>query len=236
MTFLSLILPVHNEEDIIEKVLREIIETLNSCKITYEILLIENGSSDNSPKVVIELSKKYNNVHSFVSPKGYGNAVLKGLKQSRGKYVCYMPSDGQVEMSVLPKLLNEVNLYDVVKAKRLKRENIVRDLTTWIFSRTISLLFNTQSIDINGSPRIFLRKHLSQLKLQSKDSFIDAEFLIKISKLNWRIKEFSMKNAERYGGKSTRSINTYLEFFRNIIDYRFSSKVNDWYGKINIKN
>src|ERR1035437_4092013 len=100
MTFLSLTLPVHNEEDIIKKVLTEIIDTLNKCKITYEILLIENGSSDKSPKIVIELSKKYKNVYSFVSPKGYGNAVLKGLKESKSKYVCYMPSDGQIDLAV----------------------------------------------------------------------------------------------------------------------------------------
>lgn len=228
MTFLSLTLPVHNEEDIIEKVLKEIIATLNKCEITYEILLIENGSSDNSPKIVVELSKKYKFVRSYVSPKGYGNAVLKGLKESRGKYVCYMPSDGQVEVSVLPLILKEAGKYDVIKIRRVKRENTIRDLTTWTFGKTISILFGTRFIDINGSPRIFLRDRLKYLKLEARDSFIDAEFLIKISKLNWTIKEIPMANIERYGGKSTRSINTYLEFFKNIADYRFSHKLNDW--------
>jgi len=228
MIYLSLILPVHNEEDIIEKVLKEIIITLDKTKITYEILLIENGSTDRSQKIVIELSKKYSKVRSFVSPKGYGNAVLKGLRESKGQYVSYMPSDGQVETSVLPKLLKEVDQYDLIKVRRVKRESIVRDLTTFTFSKVISLLFNTQSIDINGSPRIFLRKHLSKLKLRAKDSFIDAEFLIKISRLNWKIKEIPMANIERYGGKSTRSINTYLEFFHNILDYKFSPKLKLW--------
>jgi len=228
MTFLSLTLPVHNEETIIEKVLKEIIATLNDCKISYEILLIENGSRDNTPEVVIELARKYKNVYSFVSPKGYGNAVSKGLLKSKGKYVSYMPSDGQIDLTSFPKLLSEVGKYNLVKIKRTSRENMLRDLTTWTFNHSISILFGTKLIDINGSPRIFLSNQLPKLKLISKDSFIDAEFLIKISELNWTIKEIPMKNIERYGGKSTRSLNTYLEFFRNIFDYKFSSKLNDW--------
>jgi glycosyltransferase involved in cell wall biosynthesis len=228
MTFLSLTLPVHNEEDIIEKVLKEIINTFKKCKITYEILLIENGSKDNTLETVINLSKKYKYVHSFVSPKGYGNAVIKGLEKSKGKYVCYMPSDGQIDLTVFPKLINSVNKYNLVKIKRITRENFARLFFSKLFDYIIYVLFQSRLIDINGSPRIFLRSEVKKLNLKAKDSFIDAEFAIKLSKLKWTVLEIPIKNINRYGGKSTRSIKTYAEFIKNILNYRLSNKLNEW--------
>jgi len=236
MIFLSLALPVHNEEDIIEKVLKEIIETLNKCKITYEILLIENGSRDNSPKKVIGLSKKYKHVYSFVSPKGYGNAVLKGLKESKGEYVCYMPSDGQIDLSVFPKLLKNLRHYDLVKVKRATRENLARTFFSTCFDLTICILFQAKLLDINGSPRIFKRSALKKLDLRHTDSFVDAEFTIKLSRLKWNVLEIPIKNIDRYGGKSTRNIKTYFEFIYNITKYRYSSDLKNWENKIKIKN
>jgi glycosyltransferase involved in cell wall biosynthesis len=232
MTFLSLILPVHNEEDIIEKVLKEIIATLKKGNITYEILLIENGSSDSSPKVVIELSKKYSYVRSLVSSKGYGNAILKGFSQSIGKYVCYMPSDGQVDLTVLPKLIKNIGKYNLVKVKRITRENLGRLLLSKLFDLSIYILFQSKLLDINGSPRIFARSVLKKLDLKAKDSFIDAEFTIKLSKLKWTVLEIPMENINRYGGKSTRNLKTYFEFIKNIIKYRTSSELTQWSNKV----
>lgn len=228
MIFLSLTLPIHNEEDIIEKVVEEVIQSLNKCKITYEILLIENGSKDKSLEKLVILSKKHKNVRYYISPQGYGSAILKGLKESKGRYVGYMPSDGQVDLSILQKLINNVSRYDLVKVKRVTRENFGRTLISLTFNLTIAILFNSRLLDINGDPRIFLRKELKTLKLKSKDSFIDAEFTIKLSKLNWSVLEIPIKNIERYGGKSTRHFGTFIEFFKNIIEYKFSPILKNW--------
>ncbi|MCL4418588.1 glycosyltransferase family 2 protein [Patescibacteria group bacterium] len=230
MVDLSIILPIHNEEDIIEKVVDEVLNTLKKIKIFCEILLVENGSTDKSLSVVRKIASKNKNVKVLVTKKGYGNAVIKGLIQARGKYVCYMPSDGQVDLNLLKTLWDSINSgdYDLVKVKRITRENIIRYLTSWCFNHTISLIFHTKFIDVNGSPKIFLQKHVKKLNLQSKDSFIDTEFIIKIFSLRWKIKEFSMRNIERYGGKTTRSYKTYLEFFGNIINYKFSPQYKAW--------
>jgi glycosyltransferase involved in cell wall biosynthesis len=228
MIFLSLTLPVHNEEDIIEKIVEEIIRELNKCKITYELLLIENGSKDKSLDKLIALSKKYKNVRYFISLQGYGNAILKGLSKSQGKYVGYMVSDGQVDLSIFPKLILNASKYDLVKVKRITRENFGRTFVSLSFDLIIRFLFNSKFLDINGDPRIFLRKELQTLNLQSKDSFIDAEFTIKLSKLNWKVLEIPIKNIDRYGGKSTRHFGTFIEFFKNIFDYKFSDRIESW--------
>lgn len=228
MIFLSLTLPVHNEEEIIEKVVEEVIQALNKCKVTYEILLIENGSKDKSLDKLAILSKKHKNVKHYISTQGYGSAILKGLKESKGQYVGYMPSDGQVDLSILQKLISNTPKYDLVKVKRITRENFSRTFISLFFDLIIYILFNSKLLDINGDPRIFLRKELKVLNLQSKDSFIDTEFTIKLSKLNWSVLEIPIRNIDRYGGKSTRHFGTFIEFFKNIYAYKFSSRLKNW--------
>jgi len=233
MIFISLTLPVHNEDDIIEKVVDEIIKALNKCKVSFELLLIENGSRDKSLDKIISLSKKYKCVRHFVSTQGYGSAILKGLSESKGKYVCFMPSDGQVDLTILPKLIANAPRYNLVKVKRITRENFGRTLISFSFDLIIWLLFSSQFLDINGDPKIFRRNELKKLDLKSKDSFINAEFVIKFSKLKWKVLEIPIKNIDRYGGKSTRHFGTFIEFFKNILDFKFSDKFKTWEENIN---
>ena len=141
-----------------------------------------------------------------------------------------MPSDGQVDVKTLPRLwqLAITNKYDLVKVKRISRENLGRYLTSRTFSILMVLFFRTKYIDVNASPRILLKKKWDTLKIRSKDSFGDGEMLIKATHLRWKIKEIPMDNIDRLGGKSTRSIHTYTEFIYNMIRFRFSSELSHW--------
>ncbi|MCM8787216.1 MAG: glycosyltransferase family 2 protein [Candidatus Omnitrophica bacterium] len=227
---LSLVLPVHNQETIIKSVVRKIVQILEKAKIKYEIILVENGSSDNTLTVVDNLAKEYKNIRSLNSPKGYGSAILTGLDCSKGKFVSYMPSDGQLDPNLLLKLfkLIKTGKYDLVKIKRTTRESLIRTFRSKVFNFLSRLLFKIPVSDINGSPRVFSRKWLPILDLQYKDSFIDTEMAIKAYLLKWKIKEIPAKTLPRLGGKSTVNINTVIEFLRNLIFYRFGSSLKVW--------
>lgn len=227
MIKLSIVLPVHEEEYIIEATFKEIYKNILKAEKSVEFILVENGSTDRSPDIVKKIAQRYKNTKEAASPKGYGNAVLKGLQIAKGKYFCYMPSDGQVDLNIFKNTWKESqkDKWHIVKAKRINRESFARTLASKAFAQTISFLFNAPKIDVNGSPRIIRKDHFNLLKLVSRDSFIDAEMLIKASKLNWRIKEIPMKNLDRTGGKSTRSYKTYLEFFKNILLYKMKSGI-----------
>lgn len=222
---LSVILPVHNEENIIKSTFDEIYREVKYVEKNSEFILVENGSVDNTFHVIKELAKGYKDTEVTVAPKGYGSAILQGLKVARGVFVSYLPSDGQVDLQVFPDLwkLSQENTWNIVKVKRLHRETIFRTFVSFCFSVIIALLFKTKFIDVNGSPRILKSTDVKSLHLKAKDSFIDAEMLIKASKLAWKIKEIPMTNLERTGGKSTRSYKTFVEFFLNIYKYRFGS-------------
>lgn len=224
MTDLSLVLPVHNEREVIESVFTDIRKTLDKLGISYECILVENGSTDKSWQVIRELSRKDKNTRALVAPKGYGSAIIAGLGVARGEYVCYMPSDGQVDLKDFPKLwgLVKTGKWEVVKIKRTKRESLTRLLISYTYSLVCKIIFGLPFQDINGDPRIFPRKYLSDLNLEYTDSFIDTEFAVKAHKLGWQIKEIPTKTLVRAGGKSTRSWRTFAEFFRNLWNFKKS--------------
>lgn len=230
MVNLSLILPVHNEENIIIPVYLSIKKTLDRLKISWECILVENGSLDHSLKVIKKIALNYKNTKAIVSPKGYGCAVLAGLNIAKGKYLCYMPSDGQTDLKDFPKLWQLINTgkWEVVKIKRLQRESFFRLITSLSFSLITKLLFQIPFLDINGDPRIFLKKHFVALNLKSKDSFINAEFTIKAHLRGWRFKEIPVKTLPRAGGISTRNLHTFLEFFVNLWKLKTGKELELW--------
>jgi polyisoprenyl-phosphate glycosyltransferase len=216
MIDLSLILPVHNEADIIGVVLANILVQLKKSHISYECLLVENGSRDDSLSVIQNLAKQYKNIRVLTAPQGYGSAVIAGLSKAKGEYVCYMPSDGQIDLSVLPALWSKRKLYDLVKVKRITRESLLRMVVSKTFSVVMTVLFGLPLWDINGSPRLCARKNISALRLSSKDSFIDAQMAMHMKKIGWSVCEVPMKTLDRAGGESSRSWRTFAEFFGNI--------------------
>ncbi len=222
MIDLSLILPVHNQELIMEQVYQDIERMLMSLGISYECILVENGSTDRTFDVLGRIAHQYKSVRCFTSKKGYGYAVIRGLAEAKGRYVSYMPSDGQVDLRVYPILwkLIQSDKWDAVKVRRATRESLMRVIVSSVFSWTISCVFSVPLLDINGSPRIFLRRWLPALDLTYGDSFIDVEFAIRAYELGFRMIEIPMKTLPRVGGRSTRSWRTFIEFIMNIWRYK----------------
>lgn len=230
MPILSLILPVLDEEKIIQKVVEDIARILDKTIGVYEIILVENGSTDKSWEKVKELEKQNPKIRAIQTSKGYGRAIIKGLTLAKGKFVSYMPSDGQIDIEVLPAMWADLKTgkFDIVKIRRTSRESAVRFARSIFFNFLARLLFAIDITDINGSPRIFERQKLRILELSYKDSFIDTEFAVKAHILKWKIKELPMKNLDRVGGRSTVQLNTVFEFIVNLCVFRFGSRLNHW--------
>lgn len=226
MIELSVILPVHNQADIIEPVYKNILKNLTKLGASYECILVENGSTDGTKSIVFRLAKTYPNTRALTAPKGYGSAVLAGLSKARGRYVCYMPSDGQIDLSVFPRLwkFSQSGRWDVVKVKRITRETVKRLLLSRMLAYLVTLLFGVPVWDINGSPRILLLSKMQDLNLQYRDSFIDTEFAVKAHSLGWQVMEIPMKTLPRYGGTSTRGWHTFAEFLKNLWEFKTGGK------------
>ena len=123
---LSIIIPSYNEEENINELYKRIIKTLNETNIDdFEIIFIENGSSDNSLKILREINKKDKKVKvvSFSRNFGYQNAILAGLKYSKKDHVCILDGDLQDPPEIIKDFIAKAKEgYDVVYGVRKKRE------------------------------------------------------------------------------------------------------------------
>lgn len=227
----SLVLPVQNQAKITAKVVKKIIKVLKEYKINYQLVMVENGSTDKTLTVLKQLARENSHIKVTVSDPGYGRAVIHGLHQADGKYVCYMPSDGQCDKTVLPKVFEKAKKTDLVKVFRTSRESVLRFNVSKVFNFLANTLFSLKVKDINASPTCFLNNKLNTLKLISPDSFLDTELLIKAKYLKWNIVRIPMKNFKREGGKSTVKPPIVLEFLRNMLEWKFI-KLNKWKNEI----
>jgi glycosyltransferase involved in cell wall biosynthesis len=97
---LSVIFPIYNEQETIKETLLEWRNTLDKLQINYEIILAEDGSTDNTKDILIDLL--INNRDLFVSniedkKRGYANAIRSSVKIAKGKYILNVDSDGQCD-------------------------------------------------------------------------------------------------------------------------------------------
>lgn len=224
MLDLSLILPVQNEAAGIEEFIETVCRAFEKKGFSYEIIGVENGSTDNSYQVLKNLKKKYRQLQLLQSEKGWGRAVCKGIQKANGKYLCYMVSDGQIDPWCVPILLTKIQeeKWTMVKIKRIKRENAARLLLSRILSLSAKSLLGINSADINGTPKLIKTELIKKLNLRSVNIALDMELLLKLKKHNFTWIELPVISKKRGYGQSTTNISAILETTLSILKFRFA--------------
>ena len=113
---LSIVIPCLNESDTLQICIDKIKSKIDYLKIESEIILSDNGSTDGS----LEIAKKNNVKIINVSEKGYGNAVISGIRASKGEYILIADADDSYDFNDLPRFYNKIkNGFDIVQGCRL---------------------------------------------------------------------------------------------------------------------
>lgn len=141
---LDIILPVHNEEKSIRKVIEEIYEEF-SQKISPRFIVCEDGSTDSSLNILKKLAKKYPlKLISSKKRKGYSRAIIDGYRLSTADFVLTVDSDGQCDPKDFWKFWNERNAYDVIIGWRTNRQDhFQRKFLSSIYNKIHKILFKT---------------------------------------------------------------------------------------------
>ena len=123
---LSIVVPVYNEEGSLKELHKRLVPVLSKLSITYEIVFVDDGSSDRSYKILkgIEIKDKNVKVIGFVRNFGQTTAIAAGVEFSSGKILLTMEADLQNDPRDIPKLINQINNgYDVVSGWRKNRHS-----------------------------------------------------------------------------------------------------------------
>ena len=239
--FISLLIPVHNEEDSIGRTLLTVREEMPSITPNWEVVIVESGSTDNSLKIVREEAGKCNNIRYLHQPRreGMGSALRAGYGHCRGDWVCHLEADMPFDISYIAKASEYFNDYDFIRGYRTsKRDSIL----PWVYSKENMLetllravfhhgyrfyvwaLFGKFVRDINFSFKIIRKEKLNQLNLKTNGWFIDTELYLELLKTGARIKVLPVTYNMRENGDSTV---TYVSPFP-IIKEAFYYRRNRW--------
>lgn len=103
----SIIIPVYNEAKRIEKTVEQVFEYMRLQECRYEILIVDDGSSDDTSTIIKRLQKKYDAVRSvaYHENKGKGYAVRQGMMAAAGEYIFFMDADGSTPVETIDTML-----------------------------------------------------------------------------------------------------------------------------------
>ena len=155
---LSLIIPCYNEQDALPIFYREATKVLSAMDCDYELLLINDGSADNTLSVMKELAAKDAHVLYLSFSRNFGKeaAMYAGLTNARGDYVAVMDADMQDPPSLLPervKILQE-GKYDSVATRRVNRKG-EPPVRSWFAHRFYEMINKISDADIVDGARDF---------------------------------------------------------------------------------
>jgi dolichol-phosphate mannosyltransferase len=232
----SFIIPVYNEEHNITTVLHHLHEvTRLHPDWRSEVLVIEDGSKDNTRNVLLEEIKKYPKVKILLHDKnmGYTHSLKDGIKNSHGLYLMYIGADEEFDCSEIP---NFINLFlvpnsekvDVILGVRWQRNayKLFRFFLSVIYIFLLNFLFKLRINDYNWS-QAWRREIIEKIQLNSKSLFVLPEIIIKAHDLKAHIKEIPSNHRGRQAGKSSVNLSIMghalieaIQFWR----YRLSKK------------
>lgn len=156
---ISFIFPCLNEEKTIKDCIIELQEVMNKMNVNYEIIISDNGSTDNSVKIAKSLGVKV--VHTQI--KGYGSALKNGFANAQGEYIVFADIDGSYPLEYLPTMYEKAikeNADMVIASRTLGtiEKNAMpflhRYLGTPVLTFLVNFLFRGKFSDINSGFRL----------------------------------------------------------------------------------
>jgi glycosyltransferase involved in cell wall biosynthesis len=201
---LSVFFPAYNEEKNIEYMVIKAREFLEKFVKDYEIIVVDDGSTDDTGKIADMLAKKYKKVRVIHHKKnlGYGVALRTGFLSAKKEFVFYTDSDRQFSIYDLKKFFPYVEEFDLIIGYRKKRQDsFTRRLASKIYNFLVRLILDLNVKDCNCAFKLCRRSIFKKIKLNTTRS-ADAELLAKAKSYGFRIKQIPVTHYKRKFGKS----------------------------------
>lgn len=197
----SLVIPVLNEEESLPELLNQIREALKG--IPFEIIFIDDGSTDGSIELIKKEIKKDDNVRLIAFRRNLGKspALTYGFQQAQGEFVVMMDADLQDDPFEIEKLEKKISEgYDLVSGWRKNRkDSILKVISSKFFNTLMSFLFNVKVNDLNCGLKMMKNDVAKELFLYGGMH----RFITIISKeLGFKVSEAAIKHHPRLYGQS----------------------------------
>ncbi len=206
MSLISIVVPCYNEEESLPLFYQAILEMKSSLpEVDFEFIFVNDGSKDNTLKIMRSLAQQDANVHYVSFSRNFGKeaALLAGLAHAQGDYVAVMDADLQDPPALLPEMYEtlQTKMYDCVATRRVTRagEPPIRSFFARMFYKLINKICKTEIVDGARDFRLMTRQMVNAiLSVQEYNRFSKGIF----GWVGFRTKWLEYKNIERAAGQT----------------------------------
>lgn len=201
---LSIFFPFWNEEKNIEKVVSKAIVIASKIAEKWEIIMIDDGSSDKTAEVAQKMGKTNSGLRLVAHKpnRGYGAALKDGLANAKYKLVVFTDGDGQFDFSEVVKFIEKINKVDMAIGYRKKRrDQPLRHLLMILLKIWDFIFFGFYFRDIDCGFKMFKKESLRKIMpLKSEGAMITTEILARAKKAKLKIEEVPVTHYPRIFG------------------------------------
>ncbi|MEK7448765.1 MAG: dolichyl-phosphate beta-glucosyltransferase [Planctomycetota bacterium] len=228
---LDLVLPVYNEEKILEKNVKKTISFMaDNFSEQWRIIIADNGSTDRTADIAEKLNREFSGKIKCLHrvKKGRGGALKQAWGQSRAEIVGYMDIDLATDLKMLPSLISAIkNGADVSVGSRLSpasviRRSLLRKILSLAYHLIIKVMFRiTKIADFQCGFKACKRTSIHHLlpQVMNEEWFFDTELLVTAQRRGLKIKEIPVEWTEHYESK-VRILKDVFTFLVAIIKFR----------------
>lgn len=202
---ISFFCPAYHDALNLPDLIPNVFEFLKKNSEEFEIVIIEDGSPDNTGEVADKLAKEFPYVRVVHHKKneGYTATLKEGFENAKYDYVMYTDGDNQYNIWDFEPHLYLLETSDVIAGYAVKKAvSPFRRFQSWVHNFLIRVLFLVDFKDINCSMKIFKKKVLKSIEIKSSlyGGFIDAELILKAKKMGFVVSQFPVVHYERKSG------------------------------------
>ena len=205
----SLVIPAYNESENLAPLVEACEEALALVEGSHEIVIVEDGSMDDSPEVLSRLEAQSPRLRTIRHERGKNvgchPSELEGLKVAHGDVALFLPADLQIHPSILPRFLAAADRADIVASRRADRaDNVLRRVLSWLNNRVEKLVMGVDVRDAHSS-MLLNRRALDEVVplITSRSALIPAELLVRARQRGLRITEIDIEHHPRVAGRQT---------------------------------
>lgn len=227
MTSISLVLPAYNEADNIEPMVAEAVPALEAVADDYEIIVVDDGSSDETAAVTRRVSEQNPHVRLVQHEvnRGFGAAVFSGFTNARKDWIFYTDADRQFVLSELERFVPYMDQADLIAGYRApRRDPFLRVFYGKGWSALCTLLFGYTVRDVDCGFKLFRREIIEELapQIESRGATFSIEWLARAKRAGYRFQELPVTHRPRVAGSQTgANIDVIVRAFRELVRFRW---------------
>ncbi len=204
---ISAFFPAYNDAGSLPALLERAFQTLSASAEDYEVIVVNDGSQDETGEVLERLRIQYEprlRVITHETNRGYGGALRSGFAAATRDLVFYTDGDGQYDPGELPSLLTCFGPgVGMVNGYKLERQDPWHRVALgWLYNRFARFIFRIRLRDIDCDFRLIRRELLQSLELSSTSGTICVELVRKVERSGWAVAEVGVHHYPRLHGRS----------------------------------